>query len=153
MKCKSISIVLSPNFIDLYHNEYQDFISHYAKLRSTLIKNSEKDDNKTEYIVQKNESEIRSSDKISSNKDSINSLPKCPNCNNEVLNDEDEHNLNQGKDTKIIKIKKKTEIKDPNMNIPNLNIRGVININNNIDDASNSNYDASQSNRPELDEF
>ena len=79
--------------------------------------------------------------------------PKCPNCNNEVLNDEDEHKLNQGKDTKIIKIKKKTEIKDPNMNIPNLNIRGVININNNIDDASNSNYDASQSNRPELDEF
>lgn len=63
------------------YNEYQDFISHYAKLRSTLIKNSEKDDNKTEYIVQKNESEIRSSDKISSNKDSINSLPKCPNCN------------------------------------------------------------------------
>ena len=79
--------------------------------------------------------------------------PKCPNCNNEVLNEEDEHKLNQGKDTKIIKIKKKTEIKDPNMNIPNLNIRGVININNNIDDASNSNYDASQSNRPELDEF
>ena len=24
--CKSISIVISPNFIDLYHNEYQDFL-------------------------------------------------------------------------------------------------------------------------------
>jgi hypothetical protein len=82
--------------------------------------------------------------------------PKCPNCNNEVLNDEDEHKLNQGKDTKIIKIKKKTEIKDPNINVPNINMRGVININNNIEDGSNyegSNYDASQSNRPQLDEL
>ena len=40
--------------------------------------------------------------------------------------------------------------------MPNLNIRGVININNNIDDGSNydaSNYDSSQSNRPQLDEL
>ena len=77
--------------------------------------------------------------------------PKCPNCNHEVLNDEADKKINPEKDTKIIKIKKKTDIKEPNMNIPNLNINGVININNNIDVSSN--FDASQSNRPELDEF
>jgi hypothetical protein len=78
--------------------------------------------------------------------------PKCPNCNNEILNEEEAHNINQEKDTKIIKIKKKTEVKNNDTNMPNINMRGPINIvNNNID---GSHFDASQSNRPELeDEF
>ena len=36
--CKSISIVLSPNFIDLYHNEYQDFILGIKKNNFNLNK-------------------------------------------------------------------------------------------------------------------
>jgi hypothetical protein len=35
--CKSISIVISPNFIDLYHNEYQDFLFGIKKNILILI--------------------------------------------------------------------------------------------------------------------
>ena len=77
--------------------------------------------------------------------------PKCPNCNNEILNEEEAHNYNKEKDTKIIKIKKKTEVKNNDTNTPNINMRGPINIiNNNI--VNGSHFDASQSNRPELEE-
>ena len=70
--------------------------------------------------------------------------PKCPNCNNEILNDDDENKNNKEKDNKIIKVKKKAGVNQQNTN----DRGGAININNN-----GSNIDASQSQRPQLGEY
>lgn len=74
--------------------------------------------------------------------------PKCPNCNHEVLKDEDE-NINN-KDTRIIKIKRK-----PHQNMTNLN-NNINHLNTNdrgININNGSNIDVSQSRRPQLEEF
>ena len=70
--------------------------------------------------------------------------PKCPNCNNEILNDDDENKNNKEKDNKIIKVKRKAGVNQQNTN----DRGGAININNN-----GSNIDASQSQRPQLGEY
>ena len=71
--------------------------------------------------------------------------PKCPNCNNEILNDE-ENNNNKENQTKIIKVKRKSGQMNNNMNQQNTADRGIA-INN------GSNIDASQSQRPQLGEY
>ena len=76
--------------------------------------------------------------------------PKCPNCNNEILNDDEDVKIKKEKATNIIKVKKKDNI-NTNINMPNLNVRGINIVNNNFENGSN--FDASNSNRPELDEF
>ena len=76
--------------------------------------------------------------------------PKCPNCNNEILNDDEDVKIKKEKATNIIKVKKKDNI-NTNINMPNLNVRGINIVNNNFENGSN--FDASNSNRPELEEF
>ena len=71
--------------------------------------------------------------------------PKCPNCNNEILNEE-ENNNNKENQTKIIKVKRKSGQMNNNMNQQNTADRGIA-INN------GSNIDASQSQRPQLGEY
>ena len=74
--------------------------------------------------------------------------PKCPNCNHELLNDVD-NNINKGKETKIIKVKRKTgQINNNTNNINHYNTgeRGIA-----INKCSN--VDASQSQRPQLGEY
>ena len=76
--------------------------------------------------------------------------PKCPNCNHEILNDADENNVNKEKESKIIKVKKKSQ--QMSNNIYNQNITagrvGAINLNNGF-----GNNDVSQSQRPQLGEY
>jgi Tfp pilus assembly protein PilE len=69
--------------------------------------------------------------------------PKCPNCNNEILNDDENKNKKE-KDNKIIKVKRKAGVNQQNTN----EIGNVININNN-----GENGEFSQSQRPQLDEY
>ena len=71
--------------------------------------------------------------------------PKCPNCNHEILNDDDESNATKEKETKIIKVKRKAGQINNNNNVHQNNAaeRGIA-INNGF------NVDVSQSQRPQL---
>ena len=71
--------------------------------------------------------------------------PKCPNCNHEILNDDDESNATKEKETKIIKVKRKAGQINNNNNVHQNNTaeRGIA-INNRF------NVDVSQSQRPQL---
>ena len=75
--------------------------------------------------------------------------PKCPNCNHEILNDDEDNNnnVNKEKDTRIIKVKKKSQ----QMN--NNNVNQQITAGRGIQINSGSNIDASQSQRPQLGDY
>ena len=76
--------------------------------------------------------------------------PKCPNCNHEILNDADENNVNKEKESKIIKVKKKSQQMSNNNYNQNITAGrvGAINLNNGF-----GNNDISQSQRPQLGEY
>ena len=75
--------------------------------------------------------------------------PKCPNCNHEILNDDEDNNTNKEKGTRIIKVKKKP----PQTNNSNNNNNQQMGAGRGIVLNNGSNIEASQSQRHQLGDY
>ena len=75
--------------------------------------------------------------------------PKCPNCNHEILNDDEDNNKNKEKGTRIIKVKKKP----PQTNNSNNNNNQQMEVGRGIVLNNGSNIEAPQSQRPQLGDY